>query len=209
MVASIGTFLEWAEFTYFAYIANTIAALFFPKLGNSLGLIAAFSVFAVGYFFRPLGSLYFGYLGDKLGRRVALQISIMLMGISSLLIGSLPTYATIGILAPILLVILRCIQGFAVSGEFNGSAIYLIEHDLEKPCQAGSWTGFASASGMMFGGLMATLISFEQMPVWAWRIPFLLGTLSCFCALYFRQNLSESPAFLAITHGNTIDLFRN
>lgn len=83
IVASIGTFLEWAEFTYFAYIANTIAALFFPELGSRLGLIATFSVFAVGYFFRPLGSLYFGYLGDKLGRRVALQASIMLMGISS------------------------------------------------------------------------------------------------------------------------------
>lgn len=198
IVASLGTFLEWAEFTYFAYIANIIAKLFFPELGSSLGLIATFSVFAVGYFFRPLGSLYFGYLGDKLGRSVALQASIMLMGISSLLIGCLPTYNDIGVLAAILLILLRCIQGFAVSGEFNGSAIYLIEHDREKPCQAGSWTGFASALGMMFGGLMATLISFNHMPIWAWRIPFLLGTLSCFCALYFRRNLSESPAFLAL-----------
>lgn len=213
IVASIGTFLEWAEFTYFAYIANIIAALFFPELGSRLGLIATFSVFAVGYFFRPLGSLYFGYLGDKLGRRLALQASIMLMGISSLLIGCLPTYSTIGILAPILLVLFRCTQGFAVSGEFNGSAIYLIEHDLEKPCQAGSWTGFASALGMMFGGLMATLISFHQMPVWAWRIPFLLGTFSCFCALYFRRNLSESPAFLAMTKERSTNplniLFKN
>ncbi|KTD10821.1 proline/glycine betaine transporter-like protein [Legionella gratiana] len=213
IVAAIGTFLEWAEFTYFAYIANIIAALFFPELGSRLGLIATFSVFAVGYFFRPLGSLYFGYLGDKLGRRIALQASILLMGISSLLIGSLPTYNSIGILAPILLVLLRCIQGFAVSGEFNGSAIYLIEHDLEKPCRAGSWTGFASALGMMFGGLMSTLISFHQMPVWAWRVPFLLGTLSCFCALYFRRNLSESPAFLAITKEETTNplkiLFNN
>lgn len=199
IVATLGTFLEWAEFTYYAYIANIIAALFFPELGNRLGLIATFSVFAIGYFFRPLGSLYFGYLGDKKGRRVALQVSIMLMGISSFLIGCLPTYSSIGILAPVLLILLRCTQGFAVSGEFNGSAIYLMEHDLEKPCQAGSWTGFASALGMMFGGLMSAIISFPQMPGWAWRVPFLLGTLSCFCALYFRINLSESPAFLAIS----------
>jgi MFS transporter, MHS family, proline/betaine transporter len=213
IVASIGTFLEWAEFTYFAYIANIITGLFFPELSNHLGLIATFSVFAVGYFFRPLGSLYFGYLGDKQGRRIALQASIMLMGISSLLIGSLPTYNSISILAPISLVLLRCIQGFAVSGEFNGSAIYLIEHDRERPCQAGSWTGFSSALGMMFGGLMATLISLNQMPIWAWRVPFLLGTLSCFCALYFRKNLSESPDFLAMPKERTTNplkiLFKN
>ncbi|HAU0638588.1 TPA: MFS transporter, partial [Legionella pneumophila] len=199
VVATAGTFLEWAEFTYYAYIANIISGSFFPKLGNHLGLIATFSVFALSYFFRPLGALFFGYLGDKMGRRVALQSSIMLMGLSSLFIGCLPAYNSIGILAPILLLIFRCVQGFAVSGEFNGSAIYLIEHDSEKPCQAGSWTGFASALGMMFGGLMSTLIYLPHMPEWAWRIPFLLGTLSCFCAMYFRKNLRESPPYLTIS----------
>lgn len=205
IVATLGTFLEWAEFTYYAYIADLIATLFFPKLGAHLGLIATFSVFAIGYFFRPLGSLYFGYLGDKMGRKVALQASIMLMGIASLLIGCLPTYNRIGIFAPIFLILLRCIQGFAVSGEFNGSAIFLIEHDAEKPCQAGSWTGFASALGMMFGALMSTLIYLPHMPDWAWRVPFLIGTLSCFCALYFRKNLSESPAYLSIKHDKKIN----
>jgi MHS family proline/betaine transporter-like MFS transporter len=213
VTATVGTFLEWAEFTYYAYIANVIAALFFPNLGTNLGLIAAFSVFALGYFFRPLGSVFFGYLGDKLGRCIALQASIMLMGISSLLIGCLPTYTHIGILAPILLMLLRCIQGFAVSGEFNGSAIYLIEHDQDKPCRAGSWTGFASALGMMFGGLMSALIYIPYMPSWAWRIPFLLGTLSCFCAFYFRFSLSESPEFLKIEQRNKANplkiLFKN
>lgn len=202
-VATAGTFLEWAEFTYYAYIANVIAALFFPKLGNHLAMIATFSVFALGYFFRPLGALFFGYLGDRLGRRIALQSSIMLMGISSLLIGCLPVYERIGILAPVLLVLLRCVQGFAVSGEFNGSAIYLIEHDSEKPCQAGSWTGFASALGMMFGGLMSTLIYLPSMPGWAWRIPFLFGALSCFCAMYLRKNLSESPVYLTMGGGKS------
>ncbi|HAT6373839.1 TPA: MFS transporter [Legionella pneumophila] len=200
VVATAGNFLEWAEFTYYAYIANIMSGSFFPKLGNHLGLIATFSVFALSYFFRPLGALFFGYLGDKMGRRVALQSSIMLMGLSSLCIGCLPAYDSIGILAPILLLIFRCVQGFAVSGEFNGSAIYLIEHDSQKPCQAGSWTGFASALGMMFGGLMSTLIYLPHMPEWAWRIPFLLGTLSCFCAMYFRKNLSESPPYLTLSN---------
>ncbi|MDI9817803.1 MULTISPECIES: MFS transporter [unclassified Legionella] len=212
-VATVGTFLEWAEFTYYAYIANVIAALFFPEFASHLALIATFSVFALGYCFRPLGSLFFGYLGDKMGRRAALQSSIMLMGVSSLLIGCLPTYESIGILAPILLALLRCIQGFAVSGEFNGSAIYLIEHDSERPCQAGSWTGFASALGMMFGGLMSTLIYLPGMPDWSWRIPFLLGGLSCFCAMYLRKNLTESPAYLEINRANAANplktLFKN
>ena len=197
-VATIGTFLEWAEFSYYAYIASLMATLFFPNLNPHMALVATFSVFALGYIFRPMGSLFFGYIGDKYGRRLALQSSIMLMGVSSVLIGCLPTYQSIGITAPILLWLFRSIQGFAVSGEFNGSAIYLIEHDPKKPCRAGSWTGFASALGMMVGSFMAILIYLPNMPEWAWRVPFLLGAVSCFCALYFRKNLSESPEFVRV-----------
>jgi MHS family proline/betaine transporter-like MFS transporter len=196
VIATIGTFLEWAEFTYYAYIASKIASLFFPNLSPNLALMATFSVFALSYFFRPMGALFFGYMGDKQGRRRALQVSIMIMGFSSVIIGCLPTYHDIGLAAPILLLIFRSIQGFAVSGEFNGSAIYLIEHDTHTPYRAGSWTGFASALGMMLGSLMSVVIYLPHMPTWAWRIPFLLGALSCFCAAAFRNNLSESPAFL-------------
>ncbi|MDP3558932.1 MAG: MFS transporter [Legionellaceae bacterium] len=197
-IATIGTFLEWAEFTYYAYISTEIAVLFFPNLNTHLALIATFSVFAFGYFFRPLGGILFGYVGDTFGRRLALQSSMMLMGVSSIAMGCLPTYTQIGIAAPILLLVCRSIQSLAVSGEFNGSAIYLIEHDPKKPCLAGSWTAFSAAFGMMFGSLMSALIHLPAMPAWAWRSPFLLGALSCFCALYFRKHLSESPAYLSI-----------
>lgn len=197
-VASIGTFLEWAEFTYYAYIANKIAYLFFPNLNDGLALAAAFSVFALSYFFRPIGALVFGYLGDRFGRRLALQLSMMLLGISTTLIGCLPVYNSIGIVAPILLLVFRSIQGIAVSGEYNGSAIYLIEHEPDKPCRAGSWTGLASALGMMCGSLMSSLIYLTNMPEWAWRVPFLLGAISCFFAVYLRKNLGESPAYLML-----------
>lgn len=198
VVATMGTFLEWAEFTYYAYIVNEIGALFFPSLEQRLALMAAFFVFALGYFFRPLGAIFFGWLGDTFGRRVALQSSILLMGISSFSIGCLPTYQSIGASAAILLMLCRSLQGFAVSGEFNGSAIYLMEHDIHKPCLAGSWAGFAAALGMMFGSLMSTLVFLSGMPFWAWRVPFFLGALSCFCAVYVRKNFSESPQYLAL-----------
>jgi len=207
-VATIGTFLEWAEFTYYAYIASEIAKLFFPNLSPNIALLATFSVFALSYFFRPMGALFFGYIGDKYGRRRALQSSIMLMGLSSIVIGCLPTYNSIGITAPILLLIFRSIQGFAVSGEFNGSAIYLIEHDTETPYRASSWTGLASALGMMFGSLMSVLIYLPHMPAWAWRVPFLFGALSCFCAMFFRNNLSESPSFLMLKPEKSINPLR-
>lgn len=170
IVASMGTFLEWAEFTYYAYIAAEIANLFFPSLDKRAGLLASLTVFALGYLMRPAGAIYFGYIGDKFGRRSALQSSILLMGLASMAIGLLPTYSQIGLLAPLLLTLFRCLQGFAVSGEFNGSAIYLIEHANNKPCRAGSWTGLAAALGMMFGSLMAIIISLPLMPSWSWRI---------------------------------------
>ncbi|HBD7349791.1 TPA: MFS transporter [Legionella pneumophila] len=195
-IATTGTFLEWTEFTYYAYISGEIGKLFFSNLDNKLALIATFTVFAIGYLFRPIGALFFGYVGDKYGRRFALRSSIMLMGISSILIGCLPTYQSIGITAPILLLLFRILQGFAVSGEFNGSAVYLIEHEKSKQCLAGSWTGTAAALGMMFGSLLATIIYLPNMPSWSWRVPFLLGFLSCVCAMYFRKNLSETPEYL-------------
>lgn len=195
-VASFGTFLEWTEFTYYAYIASKIAHLFFPGLNKDLAVIAAFAVFAIAYIFRPLGALFFGFIGDKYGRKPALQVSISLMGLSALLVACLPVYNQIGISAPLLLLLLRSLQGFAVSGEFNGSAIYLMEHDKNRPCYAGSWTSFSAASGMMFGSLLSALIELPMMPEWAWRLPFLLGALSCVMGFLLRTNFSESPQYL-------------
>lgn len=196
LIATSGTFLEWTEFSYYAYISSKISTLFFPSLTPFLALMAAFSVFAIGYIFRPLGSLFFGHIGDKYGRRKALQQSIFLMGISSLSLAIIPTYHQAGILAPLLLVLFRCLQGFAVAGEFNGSAIYLIEHEQDRPCLASSWTAFAAASGMMAGSFLAYLVQLSFMPDWAWRMPFLFGASACLFARLLRGSFPESPEFL-------------
>ena len=196
LIATAGTFLEWTEFSYYAYLSSMISRLFFSLLNPFLGLMAAFSVFAIGYIFRPLGSIFFGHVGDKYGRRKALQQSIFLMGISSLGLAVIPTYSHAGIYAPLLLIFFRCLQGFAVAGEFNGSAIYLIEHDEHRPCLASSWTAFAAASGMMAGSFMAYLVQLSFMPEWAWRLPFLLGASACFFARLLRGAFPESPEFI-------------
>lgn len=204
IIANIGTLLEWEEFTFYAYIASHIAKLFFPYANPHTGMIAAFSIFAIGYLTRPLGGIIFGHIGDKFGRRTALQWSIFLMGISAVGIGFLPTYATAGIYAPILLLLCRCIQGIAVSGEYNGSAIFLVEHAKKRPCLAGSWTGWTAAVGMMLGGLAAALISLPGMPLWAWRVPFLLGAVMCACGIYLRRHVQETPDFLALLRRGSI-----
>ena len=192
----LGTTLEWTEFTFYAYIALTISKVFFPHLDKKMGIVASFSIFAIGYLVRPLGSIVFGYLGDHQGRRSALQWSIFLMGLSSLCIGILPGYANIGHWSPILLLIFRCTQSLAVSGEFNGSSIFLMEHSTHSPHLAASWTGWAAAIGMLIGSAAALIIALPYVPFWAWRLPFLSGAFISLLGLYVRQSLKETPIFL-------------
>lgn len=194
--ANIGTLLEWTEYSFYGYMAYHISTLFFPKEDPVVGLIAAYGIFAAGFLMRPLGSIFFGYLGDRLGRKYALVLSIYLMAVATGGIGLLPTYAQIGIWAPILLLTCRLIQGLAVSGEFNGSAIFLIEHAGNKnPYLSGCWTGTFVAAGMLLGSFVAALVTLPSMPNWSWRIPFFLGFVGCLVALYIRRNLTETPDF--------------
>lgn len=137
---SIGTALEWAEFTFFAYMADQLSGLFFSTEDPSLARLKTYAIFGTSYFMRPIGAVLFGHIGDKHGRKPAIIGTLLLMALATFGIGILPTYKTIGIVAPILLVIFRMLQGIAVAGEFNGAAVLLTEHDQQHPFLAGSWT---------------------------------------------------------------------
>jgi MHS family proline/betaine transporter-like MFS transporter len=191
----LGTFLEWAEYTYYGYIASKIASLFFPQINKYIALLAAFGIFAVGYLMRPLGAICFGMIGDLYGRKKALILSIFLMGISTLGMGLLPTYYSIGLAAPILLLLLRCLQGFAVSSELNGAAIFLLEKVAVRFSYfAGSLVSSAAALGMVAGGLAAAIVARSHIE-YAWRIPFFIAAGSCVLSFWLRKYIAESRVF--------------
>jgi MFS transporter, MHS family, proline/betaine transporter len=197
---AVGNMLEWYDFALYGFFAPVFAALFFPSESPSVSLIAAFGVFAVGFIARPIGALLFGYWGDTLGRREALARSVILMAIPTCLVGLLPTYDTIGIAAPILLIGFRFLQGLSVGGEFTGSVTFLVEH--APPSQRGyigSWAGFSAQTGALLGSgvsaLVALNVSEEALHQWAWRLPFLFGSLIGVMGWYLRSRIPESPVF--------------
>ncbi|MBN9288795.1 MAG: hypothetical protein BGO43_01330 [Gammaproteobacteria bacterium 39-13] len=195
-IISLGTLLEWAEYTFYGYMAITLSALFFPEEASSVGILKTFGIFAVGYLMRPLGAILFGHIGDSYGRKPALMISLFLMGAATFSIGCLPTYQQIGITAPLMLLLLRMLQGIAISGEYNGAGIFLVEKAGDQyPTLAGSWVSASAAAGMVVGGIAAFIISLPQAPLWAWRIPFILGGLSCFLGIWLRKQVTESAPF--------------
>lgn len=200
-IISLGTLLEWAEYTFYGYMAITLSALFFPEGASSVGILKTFGIFAVGYLMRPFGAILFGHIGDCMGRKPALMISLLLMGAATFGIGCLPTYQQIGFSAPLILLLLRMLQGIAISGEYNGAGIFLVEKaNQQYPTLAGSWVSASAAAGMVLGGIAAFVISLPQAPIWAWRIPFILGGLSCFLGIWLRQKVTESPYF---RHGHS------
>jgi MHS family proline/betaine transporter-like MFS transporter len=194
--ATVGTILEWAEFTFFAYMAEQLSRLFFPSDAADWARFKTYAIFSVSYLMRPFGAVLFGHLGDRFGRKPALMYSMLLMAVATTFMGMLPTYAQIGIAAPLLLMLCRLLQGLAVSGEFHGAAVFIFEHTgHERPYLAGMWPAFAASAGMMLGGLASTLTALPNAPAWAWRLPFLCSGLSCLVAFYVRRFLSETPDF--------------
>jgi MFS family permease len=195
-----GNALEWYDFTAYAFFAPVLAKLFFPTDDPYVSLLITFSVFALGFLVRPLGGLLFGFISDRFGRRKALIISIIAMSFPTLFLGVLPTYATIGILAPLILTILRVVQGAAVSGEMCTSATYLIEHAGERRRGlAGSFVMCSAFLGMTVSSAMATLITHitnpQQLLVWGWRLPFIVGGVIGVGGLIIRLGSMETPAF--------------
>jgi MHS family proline/betaine transporter-like MFS transporter len=182
LAGAIGNVLEWYDFALYGYFAPVFSVLFFPSSDPSSSLMAAFGVFAIGFLARPLGALLFGYLGDTRGRREALAWSIILMALPTCLVGLLPTYAQIGIAAPIALMALRFLQGLSVGGEFTGSVTFLVEHAApHERGYIGSWAGFSAQIGALLGSsvgtLAATNLTQESLHAWGWRVPFIAGSV--------------------------------
>ena len=200
IASSAGTAFEWYDFFIFGALAQTISKVFFAGLEPTAALIAALGLFAAGFAFRPLGALIFGVIGDRLGRKGAFLATVSIMGGATFAIGLLPTYATAGILAPILLIVLRILQGIALGGEYGGAAIYVAEHAPDD--RRGAATGWVQSSAS-FGLLAALLVIFATRTLlgeaafleWGWRIPFIASLALLIVSVWLRFKLSESPAF--------------
>ena len=201
LASFIGTTIEWYDyFIYGTAAALVFNKLFFPSLDPFTGTVAAFGTFAVGFFARPIGGLVFGHYGDKLGRKTMLVTTLMMMGVATFLIGCLPTYAAIGFASPVLLVILRFIQGFGVGGEWGGAVLMAVEHGHKGRrgfyaswAQAGVPVGLLLATGIFT--LLNAQLTDEQFIAWGWRVPFLIGILLLAVGLYIRFAILESPLF--------------
>ncbi len=203
----VGTALEWYDF----FIYGTAAALvfnelFFTPASAAVGTLIAFAAFGVGFLFRPLGGFVFGHLGDRIGRRSTLVITTLLMGLSTGLIGLLPTYSAIGAAAPILLIVLRIFQGLGAGAEFGGASTLLAEH--APPARRGFFSSFAQTGvqiGLILGNLAFLLVQLlpeQAVHSWAWRIPFLVSFVMIAVSLYVRLRVTESPVFQAMNTGS-------
>ncbi len=201
LASFIGTTIEWYDyFIYGTAAALVFNKLFFPSLDPFTGTIAAFGTFAAGFFARPIGGLVFGHYGDKLGRKTMLVTTLVLMGVATFLIGVLPTHAQVGVMAPVLLVVLRFIQGFGVGGEWGGAVLMAVEHAHKGRrgfyaswAQAGVPVGLLLATGVFT--LLNAQLTDEQFISWGWRVPFIIGILLLAVGLYIRLAILESPLF--------------
>ena len=201
--AAFGTVLEWYDFFLYGTAAALVfPQLFFPQSDPLTGTLLSFSVYATGFVARPLGGIISGHVGDRLGRRLMLVITLMTMGIGTFAIGLLPTYDQIGQLAPILLIALRVLQGLATGGEWGGASLLTLEHARERPGYWGSFISMAVFLGLVLGTLIITLLdvvlSDEALLSWGWRVPFLLSIILVGIGIYIRRRISETPAFIEI-----------
>ena len=202
IAGAFGNILEWYDFAVFGFLAPAMANQFFPAHDSLAGLIRVYGVFAAGYLMRPLGGMIFGHIGDRMGRKRALELSILMMALPTVLVGLLPTHAQIGSWAALLLVLLRLIQGVSIGGELIGSISYLVEMaPARKRGLHGSWTLFTATGGLLLGSLLVTALrdtlGAQAVADWGWRIPFLLGVVIAGAGLWLRMGLPESDVFEA------------
>ena len=203
VAASIGTMIEWYDFYIFGSLATVLSPLFYPPGNDTLALIAYLSTFAVGFVVRPFGALFFGRIGDLVGRKHAFLVTLVIMGGATALIGVLPTYASIGVLAPVALLVIRVLQGLALGGEYGGATVYVAEHVPDH--RRGFYTSFIQITATLglFLSLAVILIvqgamSREAFTAWGWRLPFLVSIVLVGISLYIRLRMKESPIFAHI-----------
>jgi MHS family shikimate/dehydroshikimate transporter-like MFS transporter len=220
LASFIGTTVEWYDFFLYGTAAALVfGPLFFPEFSPLAGTLAALGTFAVGFVARPVGGIFFGHYGDKIGRKSMLVITLLMMGFATFCIGLLPTYESVGVLAPILLVLLRLIQGFALGGEWGGAVLMAVEH--APPGRRGfygSWPQTGALAGLLISTAVLTAftgLSEEQFLAWGWRVPFLLSIVLVGVGLFIRLKISESPAFEQVKESQAeagmpiVDVFRN
>ena len=200
--SSLGTVFEWYDFYLYGALSAIISRQFFSGVDETTGFIFALLAFAAGFFVRPFGALVFGRLGDLVGRKHTFLMTIVLMGASTALVGVLPSYASIGVAAPIILIVLRLLQGLALGGEYGGAAIYVAEHAPEgKRGLYTSWIQTTATLGLFLSLLVILGCRYafgEQFETWGWRVPFLLSIVLLAISVYIRLQLQESPVFLQI-----------
>jgi MFS family permease len=200
--ASLGTIFEWYDFFIYGTLAAILGPLFFPKeLGDTGAFLAGIATYLAGLAIRPLGALVFGRLGDVIGRKYTFLVTIIIMGIGTACVGLLPTYATAGVIAPVLLVTLRCVQGLAMGGEYGGAATYVAEHaEPGKRGLATGWIQMTATIGFFISLLVVmaceAILGTQEFRTWGWRIPFLFSILLLVISVYIRSRLDESPVFL-------------
>ena len=201
VATSIGNALEWFDLVVYGFFAVTIAKLFFPAGNDTVSLLLSLGTFGVSFFMRPLGAIVIGAYADRAGRKAALTLSILLMMIGTAIIVVLPTYETIGIAAPLMLVLARLMQGFSAGGEFGSATAFLAEHVPQRRGFFASWQvssqGLTTVLAAVFGTVLTGALTHEQMLSWGWRVPFVFGLMLGPIAYYIRSHVDESPEFLA------------
>jgi MHS family proline/betaine transporter-like MFS transporter len=202
--AAVGNVTEWFDFGVYAYMATTIGKVFYPDASASAQLLATFGTFAAAFLVRPLGGLFFGPLGDRIGRTRVLATTMIMMAIGTFCIGVIPGYATIGVAAPVLLLFARLVQGFSTGGEYGGAMTFIAEYAPDRRRGfLGSWLEFGTLVGYIMGAAIVTILSATlsepELLSWGWRIPFLVAGPLGIVGMYLRLKLEETPAFAKLT----------
>ncbi|MER5962436.1 glycine betaine/L-proline transporter ProP [Streptomyces sp. NPDC002057] len=198
--ASLGNAMEWFDFGIYAYLAVTLGHVFFPSGNDTVQLLSSFATFAVAFLVRPLGGMVFGPMGDRLGRKKVLALTMILMAVGTFAIGLIPSYATIGFWAPVLLILFRMLQGFSTGGEYGGASTFIAEYAPDRRrgyfgsfLEFGTLAGYVAAAGLVTA--LSTWLGSDTMEAWGWRVPFLVAGPLGLVGLYLRLRLDETPAF--------------